>query len=243
MALFGRNKPVVFDPYGSSRRSGFPIPRWLLILMLGIVLGAGGLFYAEENYLPPRLTPAESQRLQAHAAQLEAERQRLQAELDKTTAEARAAADTAAKQIASTQAENKKLSSELAAARESVAPLQRDLALFAEILPPDPRGGAVAVRAANFANDAGQLDYHVLLTRDQKDNKAFEGVVELVVAGSRGGRAETITLDPLPLKLERYRHLQGKLPLPPGFEGRQVTVRVLDRAGGRQLGMRVLYVR
>lgn len=243
MALFGRNKPVVFDPYGSSRRSGFPIPRWLIILMLGIVLGAGGLFYAEENYLPPRLTPAESQRLQAHAAQLEAERQRLQAELDKTTAEARAAAETAARQIASTQAENKKLSTELAAARESVAPLQRDLALFAEILPPDPRGGAVAVRAANFANDAGNLDYHVLLTRDQKDGKPFEGVVELAVAGSRAGRTETITLDPLPVSLERYRHLQGKLPLPPGFEGRQVTVRVLDRVGGRQLGMRVLYVR
>lgn len=243
MALFGRNKPVVFDPYGSSRRSGFPIPRWLIILMLGIVLGAGGLFYAEENYLPPRLTPAESQRLQNRVAELEAERQRLQAELDKTTAEARAAADTAAKQIASTQAENKKLATELAAARESVAPLQRDLALFAEILPPDPRGGAVAVRAANFANDAGQLDYHVLLTRDQKEGKPFEGVMELIVAGSRGGRNDTVALDPLPVSFASYRHLRGKLPLPEGFEGRQVTVRVLDRVGGRQLGMRVLYVR
>jgi len=243
MALFGRNKPVVFDRYGSSRRPGFPIPRWLLILLLGVVLGAGGLFHIQKSYLPPRLTPAESQQLQAQAAQLEAERRRLQGELDRTGAEARTAAQTAARQIASTRAENEKLSRELAAARDSVAPLQRDLTLFAEVIPPDPRGGVIAVRAANFANDAGKLGYHVLLTRDPKDGKPFEGVMELVVTGSRGGRADTVTLDPLPVSVEHYRHLQGKLALPPGFEGRQVTVRVLDQAGGRLLGMRVLYVR
>lgn len=115
MELFGRNKPVVFDPYGSSRRSGFPIPRWLVILMLGIVIGAAGLFYAEENDLPPRLTPAESERLQSYAAQLEGERQRLQAALDKATGDARAAADAAAKQIAATRSENEKLTAALGA--------------------------------------------------------------------------------------------------------------------------------
>ncbi|MCM5571161.1 hypothetical protein M6I34_11655 [Burkholderiaceae bacterium FT117] len=243
MALFGRNKPVVFDPYGSSRRSGFPIPRWLIILMLGIVLGAGGLFYAEENYLPPRLTPAESQRLQNRLAELESERQRLQGELDRTTAEAKSAATAAARQIESTRTENEKLKTELAAARESVAPLKADIEMFAEVLPPDPRGGAIAIRAANFSNVAGQLDYHVLLTRDQKEGKPFEGVMELIVAGSRGGRNDTVALDPVPASFASYRHMRGKLPLPEGFEGRQVTVRVLDRVGGRQLGMRVLYVR
>jgi hypothetical protein len=244
MALFGRNKPVVFDRYGSSsRRSGFPIPRWLLILMLGIVLGAGGLSYVEREVLPPRLTPAESQELLARASRLESERQRLQGELDRTTAEARTAAQAAAREIASTRAENAKLSTALAGARESLAPLQRDIALFTAILPSDPRGGAVAVRAASFANNAGKLDYHVLLTRDTKDGNGFEGVMELVVTGARAGRDDTVTLDPVPVSLERYRHVQGELALPPGFDGRQVTVRVLDRAGGRLMGTRILYVR
>lgn len=243
MALFGRNKPVVFEPYGSTRRSGFPIPRWLLVLMLGIVLGAGGISYIERNFMPPRLTPAESRTLQTRAQTLETERQALQGELDRTTAEARTAAQTAAREIASTRAENEKLSSALAAARASVAPLQNDLALFLEVLPPDPRGGVIAVRAANFANDAGKLDYHVLLTRDPKESASFKGVMEFVVTGNRGGRTDTVTLEPLPVSVERYRHLRGEVPLPPGFDGRQVTVRILEEAGGRMLGMRVLYVR
>lgn len=242
--MFTRNKPVVFDRYGSGgRRSRFRIPRWLLILMLGILLGAGGLSYAQRNLLPPRLTPGESQELLSRAGRLEAERQRLQGELDRTTTEARTAAQTAAREIASTRSRNEKLASDLAAARESVTPLERDVALFLSILPPDPRGGTVAVRAASFANDAGKLDYHVLLTRDPKDGKAFEGVIELVVTGTRGGRNDTVTLDPVPVSLERYRHVQGELALPPGFDGRQVNVRVLDRAGGRLLGTRLLYVR
>lgn len=243
MALFGRDKPVVFDPYGSSRRSGFPIPRWLLILMLGIVLGAGGLFYAEENYLPARLTPAESERIQGHAAKLETERARLQSELDRTTAAAKSAAQSAATQLASVQAENKKLAADLAKARESVAPLERDLQLFTAILPPDPRGGDIAIRGANFANEAGQLAYHVLLTDERKGQKSFEGVVEFSVEGSRGGRGETVRLDPLPVSIASYRHLEGRVELPAGFTARQVTVRVYDRIGGRQFGLRVLYAR
>jgi hypothetical protein len=243
MPLFGRNKPVVFDRYGSTRRSGFPIPRWLLVLMLGIVLGAGGLSYVERAFLPPRLTPGESQELQSRAARLETERKTLKSELDRTTAEARTAAQAAAREIATTQAANDRLSRELSAARESVAPLQRDIALFNAILPPDPRGGVVAVRGASFANDAGKLAYHVLLTRDAKEGEVFEGVMELVVTGARAGRDDTVTLDPVPVRLERYRHLTGELPLPPGFDGRQATVRVLDQVGGRLLGMRILYVR
>jgi len=244
MALFGRDKPVVYDPYGSSRRSGFPIPRWLIILMLGIVLGAGGLFYAEENYLPPRLTPAESHRIQNHAATLETERKRLQAALDRTSAEAKAAAQAAASQLAQVQAENGKLTTALAKARESLAPYERDLALFTAIMPPDPRDSEIAIRAANFANESGKLGYHVLLTDGRRNSgKPFTGVLEFAVEGNRGGRTETVRLDPLPVSVGSYQHLEGQVDLPAGFTARQVTVRVFDRIGGRQFGMRVLYAR
>ena len=36
---------------------------------------------------------------------------------------------------------------------------------------------------------------------------------------------------------------RGTLSLPDGFRASQATVRVLDRPEGRQLGMRVLYVK
>lgn len=233
MGLFRRNGPVVFERHAYGRRRSWAVPRWLLLLLAGIAMGAGGLYYAQQEYLPPRLSAEESQQLQARVGELGAERQRLQAALDKATAEATAA-----------RADGERLTGELAAARQSVERQQKDLALFDDVLPPDPRGGAIGVRAAKFVNDSGQLAYHVLLTRDQKGGRPFKGVMELVVAGERaGGRADTITLDPVDVSLAGYQHLHGKLPLPAGFVARQATIRVLDRAAGTQHGMRVFNVR
>ncbi len=229
MGLFRRSGPVVFERHAYGRRRSWRVPRWLLLLLAGIALGAGGLFYVQQEYLPPRLTPAESQQLQSRLDEVSRERGELKASLDRVTAEAAAA-----------RAEGGRLGTELGEARRSVEQLQRDIALFDAVLPPDPRGGAIAVRGARFANEGGRLAYHVLLTRERRDGRPFKGVVELVVAGERG---ETITLDPVELSLAGYRHLQGSLPLPSGFAGRQVTIRVLDRPGGTLQGMRVINVR
>ncbi|MEB2336640.1 MAG: hypothetical protein OZ920_08180, partial [Burkholderiales bacterium] len=206
MGLFRRDGPVVFERHAYGRRRSRSVPPWLLWLLAGIVVGAGGLFYAQEEYLPPRLTAAESQQLQARVGELDAQRQRLQAALEKATAEAKAAQDG-----------SERLAAELADARQSVERLRADLALFDEVLPPDPRGGAVAVRAAKFANDGGRLAYHVLLTRERKGGKPFAGVMELAVAGDRAGRNETIDLGPVEVSLAGYQHLRGSLPLPAGF--------------------------
>lgn len=232
MALFRRNGPVVFEPHGYRRRRSWRIPRWLVFLVLGIVIGAGGLLYAQQEYLPQRLSPEESRELQTRLEQVDAERQRLQSALDEATGKAQAS-----------EAEGKRLATELATARQSVDRLQKDLALFDDVLPPDPRGGAVEVRAARFANDSGRLAYHVLLTRENR-GKAFRGVIEFVVTGERAsGRNDTITLDPVEVTLASYEHARGTIPLPEGFLARQVTIRVLDAPGGRMQGMRVLNVR
>lgn len=233
MALFRRSGPVVFERHAyGRRRSSWAPPRWLLLLLAGVAAGAGGLYALQEEYLPPRLTTAQSQQLQGRVDELEAVRGRLQAELDDTQRRLKVSAG-----------ENAGLVAALGAARQSVERLQKDVALFDQVLPPDPRSGAIAVRAARFSDGDGQLAYHVLLTRDQKAARPFKGVVQLVVAGERGGRNETVTLDPLEVTLAGYQHLQGSLPLPPGFAARQATIRVLDGPGGRQLGTRVINVR
>jgi len=36
--------------------------------------------------------------------------------------------------------------------------------------------------------------------------------------------------------------VRGSLPLPQGFRPQQTTIQVLDRVGGKLLGMRVIYV-
>lgn len=233
MALFRRSGPVVFEPHGYRKRRSWGIPRWLVLLLVGIALGAGGLLYVQQEYLPARLSPEESQRLQARVSELDDERAQLQSSLEEAT-----------RQLRTSDTEAKRLSTELASVRARTQQLQQDIALFEEVLPPDPRDGAVGVRAARFANENGKLAYHVLLTRETKGSKPFRGVMQLVVAGARASGANaTITLDPVAVELASYQHLQGALPLPEGFTARQTTIRVLDGPDGRLQGMRVLNVR
>ena len=231
--MFGRSKPVVFEPHGYRRGRSWKIPRWLLILLLGIAIGVGGLLYAQEEYGPPRLTAAESQRLQATLDQTESERQRLQGELASTTQKLEAAL-----------AEGKTLSGQLAESRGSVDQLRQDIDLFVQALPPDPRGGPTEIRSARFFLDGGKLGYHVVVTREKPTAKPYKGVMQFVVAGTRGSGAEThVTLDPIEVSLPAYVHLRGSVALPEGFTPRETTVRIMDSVGGATRAMRVLYVR
>ena len=74
--MFGSSKPVVFDPYG-RRRKRARVPRWLVLLLLGIAVGIAGVLLVQERYLPPRLSADASAKLQRDYEQADAERQRL----------------------------------------------------------------------------------------------------------------------------------------------------------------------
>ncbi|CAD5375173.1 conserved hypothetical protein [Rubrivivax sp. A210] len=224
------SRPVVFDPYrgrGKRRR----IPRWLLLLLLGLAAGAAGVIYLQERVLPPRLSTGESQQLREDHAQAVADRRRLQAELG-----------TATQAMQALKRERDALLTGAAAGRAAAERLNADLAFALDALPPDPREGQVAVRAARLAAQRGSLEYSVALSHERRG--ALQGVMQLVVTGSAGAGAgeRALELPPVKLALDRQGVVRGSLPLPEGFTPRQATVRVLERAGGGQLGMRVLHV-
>jgi hypothetical protein len=230
--MFGRSKPVVFDPY-RRQRSRWRVPPWLLLLLTGVATGAGGLFYLQERYLPPRLSPSESQALRSAWQAADAQATRLQAELTQAQQQRDAALG-----------EGKRLGGELAGARAAVADLQADMAGLVATLPPDPRDHRVEVRAARFDAGAGRLDYDVVLTRGQGRGKPLAGVLQLTVSGDgAGGAAANISGKPVPVSIGSHEVVRGQLPLPAGFRPRQTTVRVLDREGGQALGMRVMLVK
>ena len=231
--MFGRSKPVVFDPY-ARRRPRRLVPRWLVLLLLGGALGAGGVIYVQERVLPARLSAADSAELQKSYEQAEAERARLETDLRET----RRRLDVAL-------SEKQALTGRIETAQREAEALREDVTTLVDALPPDPRGGTVAVRAARFElGDGGNLAYDVVLSRDKPNGKPLGAVIQFVVAGaSERGAPDSVTSEPKPISIGAYESVRGSLALPPGFKPRQATVQVLERAGGKLLGMRVMYVR
>jgi septal ring factor EnvC (AmiA/AmiB activator) len=230
--MFGRSRPVVFEDGYSRRRSRARIPRWLALLLLGIAAGVGATLYVQERHLPPRLSAAESSQLRSAYEQADTERQRLKAELGEATTKLDAAL-----------AERKQMADDLSASRQTIGQLRTDVAFVADALPPDPRGGAVQVRAARIIRSGTTLAYDVALTQEARAG-ALPAIMQLLVTGeSARGLESTVSLEPVALAPSSHQVVRGSAPLPEGFVARQCAIRVLDRPGGQLLGTRVMLVR
>lgn len=228
--MFGNNKPVVLS-YG-NRRATRRLPRWLVLLLVGTATGAGGLWLLQERVLPPRLSAEATRALRASFDQADAERKTLRSQLDAATKSLQAAQATVERQV-----------KELAAPRAAAQKLGDELAAVVAALPPDPRGGAVEVRAARFVTQGNMLVYDVVLTRADAA-RPLAGKMQLSVLGLTARGAEsTVALGPVAVSLGAHSVVRGSLPLPDGLRPRQVTVNVLDAAGSQPLGMRVMLVR
>ncbi len=230
--MFGQFKPIPFDPYARSR-SRWRLPRWLVLLLAGVAIGVAAVILVQERYLPPRLSSGESAKLRAAFEQTDAERARLKSQLEEST-----------KKLDTALADSKAAASELESSRASTVRLREDLNAAVASLPPDPRGGSVEVRAAQFAASGGMLAYDVVLTRPRGATKPVIGVMQLVLAGDGARGAETtVNLQPVPVSVTSHEVLRGRLPLPEGFKPRQATIQILDRVAGKALGMRVILVK
>ncbi|HEY9067313.1 MAG TPA: hypothetical protein VIO33_20185 [Burkholderiaceae bacterium] len=209
------------------------MPRWLILLLLGIGFGVGGVYVVQERMLPPRLSATESTQLKAAYQQADSERQRLAAELAATK-----------KHLEASLAEQKRLSDDNSAAKQTQERLRADLAALVDSLPPDPRGGVIQVRAARFSAAGGNLVYDIVLSRDRGGAKPLAGVMQLVVAGAGVRGVETsVKLKPVAFTVGSFESVRGSVPLPDGLIARQAAINLLDRPEGKLLGMRVMQVK
>jgi hypothetical protein len=229
--MFGNSKRIVIKPYG-RRRTHWRAPRWLLLLLGGIMVGAAGVVVVQQRYLPPRLSADASESLNSALESSQAERMTLVGELGKTT-----------KQLASVLASNRTLADDLATSHATTERLAGNLASAIASLPSDPRGGAVEVRAGRFTATGGVLSYEVVLTRQRPTGRPMVGVMQLLIDGvSARGAAARVTLKTVALSFESHEVVRGSAPLPADFRPRQTTIQVLDHAAGNLLGMRVMLV-
>ncbi len=68
-------------------------------------------------------------------------------------------------------------------------------------------------------------------------------VLQIAVAGANGRGAEaTFAAPAVDVAVGEHQSVRGKIDLPAGFKARESTITLLDRVGGRRLGMRVIRV-
>lgn len=227
--MFGRSTRKPFKPYtlGASKPRR-RLPGWLVALVIGAVGGAAGLVYVQQEHMAPRLSASESAQITAQAAQMSAALAQTQAQLEQAN-----------KTLAAQQAENENLSQNLMRAQMALKPLQEELVLLQEVLPADPRGGDLQIRAGRFYNEGENLAYHVVLSQNEAA-KGFKGALQFVVQGRYpNGRTASVTLDPLPLEMAGFQNLHGTVPLPDGLQASQITTRVLNDSGATS-AMRII---
>lgn len=214
--MFGSRNRHVFKPTAYGTRRQRRIPRWLVLMVSGVILGAGGLLFLQKSYGPTRLTAEQSEQLQYDLNSANIEKQRLQSELGQ---QGRQLNDVTEQLTLKTQ--------ELETATAKLTQLEYDIKLFAEALPPDPRGTSPGIRAATLRNIEGHLDYRILVIQDSDTTAAFKGEVELVAAGRySNGRTGHVPLPPFPIDMQHYSHLEGRIALPDHFTAREVTIRI-----------------
>jgi len=229
--MFGRSKSTTFKPYSlGQRKPRRRFPRWLLWLLIGVVLGALGVIFVQQEYMPPRLTAKQSEQITVQYEQASVALQQTRSQLEEAN-----------RQLAEQRSREQGLVGGLERARASLQPLQDDLLLLQEVLPPDPRGGDLQIRAGRFYNRDGKLSYHLVLTRESSGG--FAGNIQFAVEGQYpNGRSATVTLDPIAAQVDLYSNVQGEVALPDGLRARQITIRVLD-GNDRVQAMRVINAR
>ena len=231
--MFGSSKRHTFKPtaYGASRRPR-RIPRWLVLMLTGVVLGAGGLLFLQKSYGPTRLTVQESEQLHYDLNSANLDKQRLQTELNRETHE-----------LTEARAQLQAQATELENTRNQLEQAHKDIQMFASAMPPDPRGTSPGIRAASFRSDQTDLNYDFLVMQDEGKTSLFKGTVELVMAGRyNNGRSGNIDIPAFDLELERYTQVSGAFPLPGGFTPTQVTIKIKRQGSEKVVGTRTIRV-
>lgn len=232
--MLGSKRPA-FKPtaYGYSARRKRRIPRWLVLMVTGIVIGAGGLLFIQKSYGPPILTVEQSRQLHDELNNIRAENQRLQSQIA-----------LAERERDESQSAETSIKTRLAQHDSIVSALEKDIEFFANAMPADPRGTSPGIRAADFKNANGSLEYAILIMQNEANAPEFKGTISLNVMGRYpNGRTGHIDLEPIPISFGRYIQADGAATLPSGMTARQITIQVFPEGSQKAAAMRIINVR
>lgn len=239
MGLFGRSRRQVFKPSPyDTRRRGRKLPRWFILLVVGILIGSGGTLIIQASYGPKRLTVMESQQLTSDLAALSLERQQLQADLTEVQRRLEASKSGAEKTIS-------ELRAEIGALNDRMQPLREEVGLFTKALTAGVKFDPIGITGASFEQTAGsdKLQYQVVLVQEDDQQPTYEGRIEVTFEGRySNGRAGSVKALVVPFTLKHYEHLNGTIEMPNSLQAVRATLRVYQAEGNRALSYRTYQV-
>lgn len=225
------------SPYHSHRNSR-GLPRWLILLVLGILLGGGGVIVLQASYGPKRLTVLESEKLTSELTTLNSKYQTLQNDFV----------------VLNSQLENSKKASEqviqtardeLAAIQKRLEPTEQSLLVFQKALTNSMSFDPIGIVSDQLTQSTSKplLNYQILLLQRFDSKTAFNGQAEITFEGTYpNGRAGAVKTPMLELNVVSHQILQGTLDLPPGFTASKGTIRVFKSHNSRAVGWRTFSV-
>lgn len=219
------------------------------LLVLGVAIGAGGMYYYEFNQWQRELEDIKLKHqgeLRTTLLQEQITNQALKNQLDQM--QAKSMLD---------QATIGRFTEETARLQEEISERTEELLFYEEMLPAGPTG-SVSLRGLEVNREGRRIQYKVLLSRKANGDKPFKGRLQFQANGISDGKEVSIDLFPeqltpdnrlaeppaagmkgnnlkkmranpiLDLEFLRLQRSQGLLVLPEGFEPYEVTLRVLE---------------
>lgn len=232
---FGSKQPS-FRPssYGYKRRRR-GIPRWLILLITGIVIGAGGVIFLQRSYGPKRLTVEQSEQLRIDLNSATLENQRLIAENKKHI-----------EQLSKSEKKASSLDAKIVQLEQTNHEIKTGISSLIEAIPPDPRASNPGIRSAEMVLQDDGLHYKVLLIQDQQDDAAvknFTGSVKLIAIGTySNGNTGYIDMISDDLDMGLYTVISGVSELPKGFRINQVTIQISPHDSDKVISTRTIRV-
>ncbi|WP_432786843.1 hypothetical protein AAEX37_00902 [Oligella sp. MSHR50489EDL] len=225
-------KPSVYET-GRRRKRG--MPRWLVILFTGVIIGAGGYWFLQTNYGPTRITVEESQQLNQQIINLNQEQYALQARGDELS-----------QNLQQTETENGRLLAQYQEAEAKITQLNQEIDLLRRAIPQDPGGTPVGLRHATLTAELGKLHYDLLLMKRQDQAADINVTIETAVEGRyRNGRLGRTSPEPFNATVGTMSQLSGELEFDEGqrtLTATVVTFTVKNAASGEVLGRRTFNV-
>ena len=240
MALNPRSTRKAFkpSPYNTHRNSR-GLPRWLILLVLGILIGSGGVILLQTSYGPKRLTVLESEKLTSDFTALTLKEQTQHNTITTLNSQIKSTKTASEQLIAEAQ-------NEVMALKKQIEPTEQTLKAFRQALADNMRFEPVAISADTFTQSKQQasINFQLLFLQDPKDQTAFQGTADITFEGRyANGRAGAIKTDLLPLDVNAHQLIEGGLEFPAGFVATKGTVRVYKLDSKRALGWRTFNIK